>query len=65
MTHRTAHRILAEELRDAYVDMGLPADPSHRGRKPSPRFTCQCGGEFRQPWQRRLHALLNACGSAA
>jgi hypothetical protein len=65
MSHRAAHRILAEELRDARVDMGLPADPSPRERKPHARFTCLCGREFRQPWQRRLHALLNACGRAS
>jgi hypothetical protein len=64
MSHRTAHRILAEELRDAYTDMGLPADPSHRVLKPRARYSCLCGGEFRQPWQRRLHTLLNACGAA-
>lgn len=46
MTHRASHRILAE-LRDARTEMGLPADPSHRERKPRARFNCPlCSGEF-------------------
>lgn len=66
MSHRAAHRILAEELRLDRIEAGLPADPSHRERKPRVLFTCpMCPTEFRKPSQLVLHLGLGACRRVA
>lgn len=65
MSHRASHRILAQELRLDRRQAGRPVDPSQRERAPRQAYSCPCGLEFQQPWQRRLHAELKACANDA